>query len=669
MINLAPTMKQGRMAPIVLIGGVNGGGKTTLLDAVQLLLYGNRAPCSSRSEKNYDDFLRESIHHGVDLTEGAGVKLSFSYVSEGREHDYEVSRSWSVIGDRIREQVAVLKDGTSENWMASNWNQLVEDLIPLGISQLCFFDAEKIRFISDDDQRVLHLGSAMKSLMGLDLVERLLLDATVLRDRIGKRTENLVDQKELEKLDEALRAKQEDIDDAVQELGGLENLRQATEQMLKKAEQRFAELGGHHWQQRENNQRQQVQLDQELREIENLCVSLVGAELPLALIKGLLEDVWAQSKRETIASENEIVYKLLFRRDQQILDILHRRGVGIDAVNTVREFTDNDRALRSQGINVEKRLALSNTAKRWLDHLLKHTLSEKRAEAQKLVEAYDCCRCYLEELRRTVALTPEDGTAREVANELKKAVAELTSLDQRVNRLEKRLAGLRSEREDLQKQLQRLRSKIIEEEICSEEEARLGRLVTSTQKTMKEFLALSLTRKLDRLSELITESLRYLLRKKQLVQRVQIDPHTLRVNLYDQTGSPIPKQRLSEGEKQILAISVLWAMSRASARPIPTIVDTPMARLDQKHRQRLVQRYLPHASHQVIVLSTDTEVDAHYFEFLKPYTCRAYHLNYDDQERRTTVEEGYFWGPRKGQSSSGIASAKGLGDDQASPTV
>jgi len=53
----------------------------------------------------------------------------------------------------------------------------------------------------------------------------------------------------------------------------------------------------------------------------------------------------------------------------------------------------------------------------------------------------------------------------------------------------------------------------------------------------------------------------------------------------------------------------LWGLARASARPLPAVIDTPMARLDAAHRQHLVERYFPNASHQVIVLSTDTEVD------------------------------------------------------------
>ena len=74
-----------------------------------------------------------------------------------------------------------------------------------------------------------------------------------------------------------------------------------------------------------------------------------------------------------------------------------------------------------------------------------------------------------------------------------------------------------------------------------------------------------------------------------------------------------------------------------------------MARLDATHRRHLVERYFPNASHQVIVLSTDTEVDQHYFALLRPAVARAYHLRYDEEARQSVGEEGYFWadGPER----------------------
>ncbi len=147
------------------------------------------------------------------------------------------------------------------------------------------------------------------------------------------------------------------------------------------------------------------------------------------------------------------------------------------------------------------------------------------------------------------------------------------------------------------------------------------------------------------MSQRVTESFRYLLRKKTLVQQVEIDPVSFAISLFDDSGQAIPKHRLSEGEKQVFAVSVLWGLAQSSPRPLPAIIDTPMARLDSEHRLHLIERYFPNASHQVIILSTDTEVDQDFYARLQPHIARAYHLNYDEAEKVTRAREGYFWQP------------------------
>lgn len=168
--------------------------------------------------------------------------------------------------------------------------------------------------------------------------------------------------------------------------------------------------------------------------------------------------------------------------------------------------------------------------------------------------------------------------------------------------------------------LQRELKTRIEGEIRGEEVTWMAGLVERTRSTMQEFL--------------------------------MIDPQTFAIKLFDDRGQAIPKERLSEGEKQIFAVSVLWGLARASARPLPTIIDTPMARLDARHRRYLVERYFPNASHQVIILSTDTEVDRRYYEKLQPHVARAYHLSYDESRKLTVPEEG-FWQARE-QEAAGV---------------
>jgi DNA sulfur modification protein DndD len=77
---------------------------------------------------------------------------------------------------------------------------------------------------------------------------------------------------------------------------------------------------------------------------------------------------------------------------------------------------------------------------------------------------------------------------------------------------------------------------------------------------------------------------------------------------------------------------------------LPIAIDTPLGRLDSSHRSNLVERYFPAASHQVILLSTDTEIGEVEIKKLREQEAiaREYLLKYDSSARQTVVETGYF---------------------------
>ena len=89
----------------------------------------------------------------------------------------------------------------------------------------------------------------------------------------------------------------------------------------------------------------------------------------------------------------------------------------------------------------------------------------------------------------------------------------------------------------------------------------------------------------------------------------------------------------------------MWGLARVSGKHLPVAIDTPLGRLDSSHRQNLVERYFPSASHQVILLSTDTEITEFEVEKLREMEAIAqeYLLEYDPHTRQTIVKPGYFW--------------------------
>lgn len=110
-LNLVPPSRQ---RPIILIGGLNGVGKTTLLDAVQLALFGKLAPCSNRGSRPYDQYLQMAIHRDTPQADGAGIELAFRHRLEGIERHVRIRRHWRSAGRTVRERLDVEQDGVPD---------------------------------------------------------------------------------------------------------------------------------------------------------------------------------------------------------------------------------------------------------------------------------------------------------------------------------------------------------------------------------------------------------------------------------------------------------------------------------------------------------------------------------------------------------------------------
>jgi DNA sulfur modification protein DndD len=131
--------------------------------------------------------------------------------------------------------------------------------------------------------------------------------------------------------------------------------------------------------------------------------------------------------------------------------------------------------------------------------------------------------------------------------------------------------------------------------------------------------------------------------KDNLITKVSVNRETFEIILYDKDENPFPKDLLSKGEKQMYATAVLLALAKTSGKPLPFMIDTPLARLDIGHRDNLIKKFFPYASHQVVIFSTDSEIDEKYYPKLKPYLSRSYAMEYLPGEGKTRQHLGYFW--------------------------
>jgi len=145
------------------------------------------------------------------------------------------------------------------------------------------------------------------------------------------------------------------------------------------------------------------------------------------------------------------------------------------------------------------------------------------------------------------------------------------------------------------------------------------------------------------LQEKTFEMYRMLSSKSGLIKDILIDDKSYAIKMIDRNGHEIKKSSLSAGEKEVFALSLLWGLAQTSQLQLPILIDTPLSRLDSAHRDNIIKHYFPNAGQQVIILSTDTEIDKDYYRNLQPYLSGAASLEFEPRQELTTVKQGYFW--------------------------
>jgi DNA sulfur modification protein DndD len=280
----------------------------------------------------------------------------------------------------------------------------------------------------------------------------------------------------------------------------------------------------------------------------------------------------------------------------------------------------------------------------WMDS----ALSDAAPEAKRIGDSLEKAARRLQKIETGLAQTPTDDTLKIAVAEMNDAHRQLGAAQQEAAQLDEEIGRVSREIAEVDRRLVALSGKLQEGQKRDDRFA----VVKRSQAALKEYLIAVTELKLQQLEREVTQCFNAISRKGDLVHQIRVDPESFDIVLLDKSGQTIPKERLSAGEKQVFAIALLWALGRTSGRPLPVIIDTPLARLDSDHRKLLIERYLPSASHQVLVLSTDTEVDEALFAALEPFVSHAYHLQYDQSERYTTADAGYFWSRNADSKSS-----------------
>lgn len=629
--------------PVILFGGLNGGGKTTLLDAFQLCLYGSAAQLSNRNGHSYEEYLRKSIHHAAGRS-GASIELAFRHRVNGAEQSFRLSRSWVATKSAVREQFEVLRDGRFDRLATDHWASQVEDFIPARIAHLFLFDGEKVESYADLEAAPALVATAVQNLLGLDIVERLSADLGSLERRYRGADRAPEEQKQLEALQEEIRTVDAAKASIVQARAAAGNALDRARRKVDDLEAQYRREGGTLYEQRAAKEAALAGTERDLERVRRELREAVAGSAPLLLVPTLLSEIQqrgADEEASRIAAES---LRTLVVEHEILLShpvIAHLPGADRDAL---AQAMAERRQEREGKIGKPAVLNLEASTRADLHALISAELPTLRATLHALVaEETDLVR-RLEELRSEVAAIPShdmiaalEAKRAEARKELAVVEADHAARSDELTRIETELGALRQREERLLVEGAKAR-------FAQEDTVRMLRHSERVRSTLGRFREAVVVRHVERIEALVLESFRQLARKEQLIGGLRIDPATFALQLTGGDGRALSAERLSAGERQLLAIAILWGLARAAGRPLPTVIDTPLGRLDSEHRDHLVRRYFPQASHQVLLLSTDEEITGRHYEALRPAIGREYRLRFDEAESRTIVEDGYFGG-------------------------
>lgn len=627
---------------IVLIGGHNGGGKTTILDSMQLCLYGKRSNAYRRADQRWGEYLRAWISRDLEAKEETHIKLDFSHPFNGLESDFRVEFSWRSTGKNIQERKEVFINDILDQSITETWDKFVDSILPARLSTLFFFDGEQIENLVRPETAQQFLESAVTELLGIGIIEQLQSDLTTLnRNKLLKGRE-CKDVQELKDAEEEYSRTQKDIYHIEEHIAILRKQKRDEQKQLEILDSEYETKGGKLLDVQAANEKLKQELESQLKTLDKQIITEMSGVFPLHLVEKQLEEIKIQNMKEKTADGLSQQYQSLKHIHKKYTDVAKESGAADKVLEAIASLAENEfKQIEDKLESTSVYLNLSSDASQVIDTTLTE-LPRVKAHCGKLKKEKVQMEERLEKLNVQLEATPEKGSLKVLFDRRRDYSKSLTKVELELLSKKELLEQYRCKSNQQQERVLRLLGDSAQETAQHEDSQRIAQYSLKAQQYLKIFKDQLLSKHIGRLESYILESFQYLAKKQALIHSLKIEEKSFAIILTNRDGKNIPAEKLSAGERQLLAIAIFWGLQKASSRPIPVMIDTPMGRLDSIHREHLVRRYFPVAAHQVILLSTDEEIIDDYYSQISEHTCNEFIISYNEESRSTQIREGYF---------------------------
>lgn len=611
--------------PIVLFGGLNGAGKTTILTAVKLVLFGKASLKGSITSTIYNNYLEDQINKGAGDLNSASVSIEFDYSKLGKHYRYLIERSWSINNNKLKESLLIHEnDKALSELNLSQAQSFIFDLIPLGVADLFFFDGEKIKEMADDEDGHI-LIDALKKLVGVDLIEKAAFDTGVVIRKNKKAGSSNEERAIIERLEAELISAEEEIELKTSDYGNSHLPYEAElEAKLKKSKQKLNESGGAWSKSRDELITEQGSITARKKELETKIIELMRGDIIFCAAPSFMKNLISQLNKDLSVSKS---HDFNDRLDKKLSNLNTKDKALSSLVDQLKD--DNIADARHQ---------ISSFQFSEAEKSANGSLESKKALLE-LIAQYDDLESKLDDLGLNISRAPDEAELKSIFTEINAIELEIEKASNRKMEIKREIRELLNIAIKLTYDLDKVYSRLQSEESSVKVDNVGNKVIEAMEKLSKTLIK-------DKITELELEFnkvFQRLTRKADMTHQVKINQENFKIELIDKLGNTVNKKRISSGEKQIYAFSMLESLGKVSGRNLPFIVDTPLGRLDSNHRTRLIENFFPKIGEQVIVLSTDTEVDEDFYDALMPHISKSYEIIYNESEGSSNVDSGYFW--------------------------
>lgn len=631
---------------IFLIGGMNGAGKTSIMEAVNYCLYG------AKQDSIYKDINRREIAKG-------NASVMFELVMEMDDgSELIIKRSWSAgaVDDPkprdLHERLVIVRDGKRVSVQNQEiWQEFIRAAIPPGITQFFFFDGEKIQEIAADDHSEVRLKSSLEAALGIQSINKLASDLAYIKQEERKGFVDISDedlefkQSELKKYRSKLTRQQKERDCLKSELIDFRNQLNDTKRRFELTFQAEPETR----EKMREQEKRHIQASNRLTQIESEIRNLCEKSLPFALSGKMFDDIRKQisdeqgSVKEAAMKENatELAKRILQAIEEP--EPIYKEKLSSEQSN---EFERRIVNLFEKGSNTGDNSKLLDLSSRDAARILNQMEAIERSEVyliQPLLEEKRALKAQVKSLSGLSSMSGMSESEKEIfdqmQSEMESCSVQIGRKTEQLHQIEEGILTLEKRMGDIELEIE----KLYESHNISKEKAGFIEECDNISSVLSQFIVRLRKNKVHLLQEKTFEMYKLLSSRSGLIKDLTIDDKSYEIRIHDRNGHEIKKSGLSAGEKEVFALSLLWGLAQTSQLKLPIIIDTPLSRLDSVHRDNIVNNYFPNAGEQVIILSTDTEIDTNYYKNLKPYLSGAGCLVFDQRQELTTFKNGYFW--------------------------